>query len=82
MAKLLSDPELADVRDVLDGIHDVGEHQARAIDAIVEHADAQRQRLVRAYDTIAVLYVGKAARLPDGKVDVDAVINGILGVQR
>jgi len=80
--KLLSDPALADVRDILDGIVEVNEHQAEAIDAIVEHADALQQRLVRAHDAIAVLYVGKAARHPDGKVDVDAVIAGILGDPR
>lgn len=35
--------------------------------------------LARARDAIAILYVGNGARLPDGKVDVDKVINGILG---
>lgn len=35
--------------------------------------------LARAHSAIAVLYVGKTARHPDGKVDVERVIAACLG---
>jgi hypothetical protein len=46
--------------------------------AEMEIADLSRH-LRRARDAIAVLYVGTRSRRPDGTVDVDAVIDSVLG---
>jgi hypothetical protein len=84
--KRLDKDELAAARSHLDNIDPGTPMQAAAIDAVLGHADAleadlgrANRALARARDVIAVLYVGKKARLPDGRVDVDAVINGVLG---
>lgn len=53
--------------------------QAMALDAVIRHVAALERALARARDTIAVLYVGAAARRADGSLDIDAVINGVLG---
>ena len=79
MSKLLTPEEFSEAITTCDGM-DPGTHeQAVALDAIVEHAKELTRQLARAHQAIAVLYVGKAARGPDGKVDIERVIRACLG---
>jgi hypothetical protein len=70
---------------IADALHVIRDISARirrvssSVDIAAMEVEELKRHLRRARDTVAILYVGNKARRADGTVDVDEVIDSVLG---